>query len=100
MTKTKEAYLERIMGQINEWKAEFDKLKAKGEQASGDAKLRYSGKIDELEGKIAQAEKQMNHLREAGEKNVRELINNMEISWGEISHKFSEIRDNSESTAN
>jgi uncharacterized coiled-coil protein SlyX len=95
MYTTKEAYFEKITGQINEWRAEFDKLKAKGEQTSGDAKLRYSKKIEELEHKIGEAEQQIDEIQQMGEERVREFADKMESSWNDISKRFSEIRETS-----
>lgn len=36
---SREAYQQKLEGKLKEWKADFDKLKARAEQSSGDAWL-------------------------------------------------------------
>ena len=50
----KELYQQKKQAQLDEWKAEVDKLKAKASGASADAQLELNREIDTLEGKIEQ----------------------------------------------
>jgi uncharacterized protein YukE len=45
---TRDAYVEKLKAQLDEWDAELDKLDATAVKAEGDAKIRYEEKIKEL----------------------------------------------------
>lgn len=88
---TKEAYAEKFMGQINQWKAEIEKYKAKAQEASGDAKIKYRDEITTLEKKILDAEKHLDEMRKAGEHTWVELRENTQKSWDELTTRFKEF---------
>ena len=45
----KEVYLQKMRAQLDEWKADVDKLKAKASMASADARLERNRQIEVLE---------------------------------------------------
>ncbi|MCC5925846.1 MAG: coiled coil domain-containing protein [Bacteroidetes bacterium] len=88
---TKEAYAEKFMGQINQWKAEIEKFKGKAQEASGDAKINYSKEIETLEEKVAEAEGHLQKMQRAGEDTWVELRENAQKSWDELTTRFKEF---------
>jgi len=48
----KELYQQKTQAQLDEWKAELDKLKAKASSASADTQLELNKQIKALEGKL------------------------------------------------
>ena len=62
----KELYRQKQEAQLNQWKAEVDKLKAQAEEASADTQIEMKQKIEELEGRIEEGRSKMTQLAEAG----------------------------------
>lgn len=62
---------QKKQAQLDEWKAEVDKLKAKASGASADAQLELNKEIEALEAKIAQRKAKLDEVvddsKEAGE---------------------------------
>jgi hypothetical protein len=67
MVNSKEAYLEKLQGKLDEWKADIDKLKAKATQAKADIKIEINKRIGDMEGQQQEVEKKIQQLRQASE---------------------------------
>lgn len=61
----KELYRQKQEAQLNQWKAELEKLKAQADEATADTQLEMKQKIDELEGRIEEGKSKMSQLAEA-----------------------------------
>jgi hypothetical protein len=84
MSETRDAYLQKLKGKMDEWNAEIDKLEAKGNQAAGDAKLAYLKRIEDLKAKRAKAEQKTAELRQAGGDAWEDLKNGVEDAWNAL----------------
>jgi len=73
----KELYQQKQQAQLDEWKAEADKLKAKMSGASADAQLALNKQIEAVEGKI-----------EAGKSRVAEIAHASEEAWDSMKSAF------------
>ncbi len=73
----KDAYLQKIDAQMEEWKTEIDKMKAKADKADADAKLKYYEQIEELRTK-----------QQAAQEKLRELRNSSEDAWEDLKAGF------------
>jgi len=62
----KEAYEKKIDAQLDEWKVEIDKLKAKADKAEADAQIKYHKHIEDLRAKQEAARERLVELKEAG----------------------------------
>lgn len=91
--ETREAYAEKFMGLINQWKADIQKLKGKAQEASGDAKITYQDEITALEEQILKAEKQLETLRKSGEDTWVDLRENVKKSWDELTSRLNEVAE-------
>lgn len=89
---TREAYIEKVMGQINAWKADYDKLKAEAQQASGDAKLEHKEDIEKLGQRISSAEKKLDQIKKAGEDSWEDLKVDAEEAWKDMSDAIDTIK--------
>lgn len=61
----KQAYQQKLDAKLDEWKAEIDKLRAKADGASADAKLQYDSQIEDLKKRRDEMEQQLEKLRNA-----------------------------------
>jgi G:T/U-mismatch repair DNA glycosylase len=86
----KDLYKQKLQAQLNEWKAELERLKAQAVGASADAQLEMHKLADELEGKLQAAKTQLAALSEAGEGTWDSMKSGLEHAW--ISVKTS-VRD-------
>lgn len=81
----KDAYVEKFEAQLAEWKADIDKLRAKADHASADAKLDLMEQIDRLRTKRDEARDRLDEIRKAGEDSWRDLRDRSEKAWGDLS---------------
>jgi biopolymer transport protein ExbB/TolQ len=78
----KELYQQKKQAQLDEWKAEVDKLKAKASGGSADAQLALKKQIKALEGNI-----------EEGKTKLAEIADASEDAWESIKSSFSDATD-------
>jgi 23S rRNA pseudoU1915 N3-methylase RlmH len=86
----KELYRQKRQAQLDEWKAEVDKLKAKASGASADAQLVMNKKIKALESKIEEGTAKLLALSEAGENAWESIKEGVESAWDSLKSSFSE----------
>ena len=89
----KELYQQKKQAQLDEWKAEVDKLKAKASGASADAQLELHKQIESLEGKIEMAKAKLAEIAEAGEDAWDSIKDGVESAWDLMKSSFSEALD-------
>lgn len=63
----KEAYEQKLQAQLDEWKADIDKLKAKANEADADAQIEYYNQIDELRAMQETARNKLTELKESSD---------------------------------
>jgi hypothetical protein len=61
----KQAYVEKIDAQLNEWKARIDQLKAKGQNAKADATIDYNDAARKLQDQIEALSQKKKELQDA-----------------------------------
>ncbi|MDP8244748.1 MAG: hypothetical protein P9L94_11745 [Candidatus Hinthialibacter antarcticus] len=81
----KDAYIQKLEAQLNQWGAEIDKLKAKAENAQADAKIEYSFQIDELNSMKDAANDKLTELKNASDDAWEELKAGCEHAWATFS---------------
>ena len=80
----KQAYVQKLQAQMNDWNAEISKLKAKAEGAEADAQLEYYKQIEELREQQQDAQAKLNELREAGEDAWEDLKAGIDNAWSSL----------------
>ncbi|HEX5361579.1 MAG TPA: hypothetical protein VFW49_10895 [Fluviicoccus sp.] len=78
---TKELYTQKLQAQLDEWKADIAKLKARAEGESADAQLALHKQVESLERGVAEAEKKLRELAAASEEAWDTVSNNIEAAW-------------------
>jgi DNA repair ATPase RecN len=86
---SREAFIQKLKEKIDEWNADLEKLQARAEQASGEARIKYQQQIEDLHRKRAVMEEKMTQLRSAGEGAWQDVKTGAEIAWGSMSEALS-----------
>lgn len=86
----KELYQQKKQAQLDEWKAEVDKLKAKASGASADAQLEWNRQIEALEGKIENGKAKLAEVADASEDAWESIKDGAESAWDSMKSAFSD----------
>lgn len=84
----KELYQQKRQAQLDEWKAEVDKLRAKASGASADTQLALNAQIKALEGKIEEGKAKLAELAEASDDVWESIKEGVESSWDSLKSAF------------
>lgn len=84
----KELYQQKKQAQLDEWKAEVDKLKAKASGASADAQLELNKEIEVLEGKIEEGKTKLSEIADASEDAWESIKDGVDSVFSEVAAKF------------
>lgn len=80
----KEAYQKKLDAQLNEWRAEIDKLKAKAEKASAERQIEYNRQVDELEAKQKAARMKLEEIQKSGGQAWEDLKSSLDSAMDEL----------------
>jgi predicted nucleic acid-binding Zn-ribbon protein len=86
----KELYQQKKQAQLDEWKAEVDKFKAKASGASADAQLELNKQIEALEGKIQEGKTMLAEIATASENAWESVKEGVESAWESMKSAFSD----------
>lgn len=77
----KELYQRKYQAQLDEWKAEVAKLKARAVGAKADAQIEMNKHVKELDHRMRDASAKLAELATASEERWESLRNNVERTW-------------------
>jgi len=77
----KELYQQKKQAQLDEWKAEVDKLKAKASGASADTQMKMNKQIEALEGKIEEGKTKLAEIADASEDAWESIKDGVDTAW-------------------
>jgi uncharacterized coiled-coil DUF342 family protein len=80
----KEAYEKKLQAQLDEWRAEIDKLKAKADSAQADAQLEYQKQIEDLRSMQDSASEKLSELKAAGDEAWEDLKAGIDSAWNSL----------------
>lgn len=86
----KELYQQKKQAQLDEWRAEVDKLKARASGASADAQLKMNKQIKALESKIEEGKTKLSRLAEASEDAWESIKDGVESAWDSLKSAVSD----------
>jgi uncharacterized coiled-coil DUF342 family protein len=78
---TRDAYVEKLKSQLDEWNADIDKLQAKADQAEAETRIEYQKKLEDLRAKRKDVEEKIVQLQNAGDSAWEDLKQGIENSW-------------------
>jgi chromosome segregation ATPase len=80
----KEQYYKKMQAQLDEWKADLDKLKAKARKAEAITRIEAEKNIKEIEIKIEAGQSKLNELKGASDEAWEALKSGFESAWSSI----------------
>ncbi|WKV10841.1 hypothetical protein [Marivirga harenae] len=96
---TKDALKQKLVSQYEEWKADFNKLKAETKGAYAEGQLEGSKEAKELESNMDKIEAFIDKLENANEEDVQELkskadgqLDGLKSAWQNLKDKFNTTR--------
>ncbi len=88
----KEAYKQKIRAQLDEWKAEADKLRARIKKKQADGKIDSSNYLDELKVKQQEARAKLKQLEDSGEDAWEDIKSGLEKATAELKESYQKAR--------
>ncbi len=88
----KEAYKEKIRAQLDEWKAEADKLRARMKKKQADGKIDSSNYLDELKVKQQEARTKLKQLEDSSEDAWEDIKDGLEKATAELKESYKKAR--------
>jgi chromosome segregation ATPase len=84
----KELYQQKVEAQLDEWKAEVDRLRAKAAGASADRQLEMNRQIEDLEGRIEDGQAKLAELADTSEDAWESIKDGFESAWDSLRAAF------------
>jgi chromosome segregation ATPase len=88
---SRELYQQKKEAQLNEWKADIDKLKAKTAMASANAQIEMNKEIDLLEKKIDEGKIKLSDLIKSADDIYESLVEGVESAWDSLKITFNDV---------
>lgn len=88
--ETKELYKEKLQAQLDGWKADIAKLKAKADEEAADAQITMRKQFEALEHGIDEAQVKLAELAEASEEAWDSIKAGVESAWGSLKSAVSD----------
>ena len=92
MSAKRDAYVQKLKAQLDEWNADIDKLAAKAAQAEAGMKIEYQNQLNELRGKRDDVRGKLSAIQEAGEGAWEDLKEGLENSWEILKMSFNKAK--------
>jgi uncharacterized coiled-coil DUF342 family protein len=89
----KESYQQKIQAQLDEWRAEIDRLKEKARKASTEGKHKYQESIDSLELKMNEGKTKLKDLRESTDEAWDSIREGADSIWDTMKATFAEVKE-------
>jgi archaellum component FlaC len=84
----KKAYQEKIEGQLREWGAKIDELKARAETSKTELKMKYEKQIEDLRSKQEVVQQKLHEFKESGEETWEEIKTTIEKGMNDLKDSF------------
>lgn len=85
-----ELYRKKKQAQLDEWKAELDKIKGRAEKADAETRLKVDEKAKELETKIEEGQDKLNKLEDASGDAWKSLKDVIDSAWESLKTGFAD----------
>ncbi|MDX9903379.1 MAG: hypothetical protein RB288_04805 [Bacteroidales bacterium] len=89
----KENYQKKIEAQLDEWRADIDRLRAKAKNATAETKLKYQDNIDKLEMKMDEGKSKLKDIKESSGEAWESIKEGADSIWDTMKATFAEVRD-------
>jgi len=89
----KENYQRKIESQLDEWRADIDRLKERAKNATSEAKVKYQEHIDKLELKMDEGRARLKTLKETGGDAWEAVREGADSIWDTMKATFAEVKE-------
>ncbi len=89
----REAYEDKLRAQLDEWKAEIDKLEAKAKKATADLKIKYDKQIQELKDDRNSLKYKLSIIHEIGEDEWEEFKEDVDKIQSVLKKELEQLRE-------
>jgi len=86
----KELYQQKKQAQLDEWKAEIEKLTAKAAGAGAEAQLELNKQIEALKGRLEEGKTKLAEIANASAETWESFKDGVESAWGAVTSAFRE----------
>jgi chromosome segregation ATPase len=86
----RELYRRKQQAQLEEWRADLDKLKARAAREDAEAQLSLSEQVKTLEVRIEEQQAKLSRLAEASDDAWESVKEGMETGWDSVKSAFSD----------
>jgi septal ring factor EnvC (AmiA/AmiB activator) len=86
----RELYQQKRRAQLDEWKAELDRLKARASGTSADAQLELNKQIKTLGNKIEEGQAKLAEIHSASDEAWDSIKDGVEAAWDSLKAAFSD----------
>src|SRR6056297_501932 len=81
----RQAYIEKLKAQMDQWDAEIDKLEAKAREAQADQRIRYEEAVQDMHQRRDEAQKMLKRVQEASAASWKDLRTGFDAAWSDVS---------------
>jgi len=85
---TRDAYVQKLKAQIDDWNADISKLEAKAGQAAADVRIKYEQSLDSLRAERDKADEKIEQIQESSDDAWEEFQAGAEDLWGRTKAAF------------
>jgi len=89
----KENYQKKIESQLDEWRADIDRLREKAKGATAEAKLKYQESIDKLEIRLEEGKSKLKDLKESSGDAWEAVKDGADSIWDTMKATFAEVKE-------
>lgn len=89
---TRELYTRKMQAQLDEWKADIAKLRARASGEKAEIQLAIQNRVDELERGIADAQSKLSDLANTSEEAWESVKKGMEAAWDSLKAGVTDAR--------
>lgn len=89
----KENYQRKIESQLDEWRADIDRLKERAKNATSETKQKYQENIDKLELKMDEGKSKLKDLKESGSEAWEAVKEGADSIWDTMKATFAEVKE-------
>jgi len=89
---TREAYLEKLKAQLDEWDKDLEGLDRETSKADAKTKIKYEEQIKELRQNVEEAQQTLTKIRDASENTWEDLKQGAETIWDMYKNSFKKAK--------
>ncbi|MGX0878719.1 uncharacterized coiled-coil DUF342 family protein [Roseovarius sp. MBR-154] len=82
----KETYEKKMQAQLDQWKAEIDKLQAQSREASADMQAKYNDQISDLRERRDEMERHYDKIHKASQEAWKDFKTGADQAWDNMSN--------------